>query len=204
MVEHLLLCDEVGPITIVDCDSTYGPLIDWYEQECPCRVIREPNLGNRAAWQHIHERDGFYFESDADLDFTGVPYDMLIVMRDKLMSSPEHIKVGMSLRLDDLPDESPIATRAQAHEANFWKFPTVDGRWYQADIDTTAAVYRGGKGWCGYGPSLRAAPPYMARHPAWYVTPNNMSEEWRHYLQRLKPTGLTWSPILQQKLKDAQ
>ena len=193
MVEQLSRMQAVGRIVIIDCDSTYEPLLAWYESQTVAEVLRRGNLHNHAAWRCGEELAGnspFYFTSDADLDLTGIPDDMLLRMAEQLDADPGLVKAGLSLRIDDLPDGCPLAKAAREHEAKYWTNDKGPG--YLADIDTTAAVYRAGKGWGGYGPSMRLKPPYVARHLLWYVT--DPGDEWSHYLARLSPTGLGWSP----------
>lgn len=195
MVEFLLDCDEVGTVTIVDCESTYPPLIDWYRSACPVTVIFAENLGNHAPWRYIQPDDGYYFASDADFDLTGVPKDFLKLLREGLIEFPEVCKTALSLRIDDLPDDSPVAKKVIAHESQFWR-RRRNGQWFDADVDTTVALYRGRSGWGGYGPALRADNPYTARHLPWYLASDTCTEEWEWYLRHLNPSGLTWGPRL--------
>lgn len=198
MVEHLITCDDVGPITIVDCDSTYQPLLNWYDNECPVQVIRAENLGNQAPWRFL-DTSTDYLVSDADLDLATVPRDFATKLRRALDRFPGLVKAGLSLVIDDLPEESPIRDRVVAHESQFWTKP-LDGEHYDAAVDTTLAMYRAGTGWGGYSPAVRLAPPYAARHVPWYLTPANTSEDWQHYFSRLNPTGIVWGPALATQL----
>lgn len=198
MVEHLITCDDVGPITIVDCDSTYAPLLDWYEHECPVNVIRADNLGNQAGW-HFLDQSTSYIVSDADLDLSRVPRDFARKLQFALDRFPARIKAGLSLAIDDLPEDSPIRDRVVAHESQFWTTP-LDDLHYDAAVDTTLAMYRAGTGWGGYSPAIRLAPPYTARHVPWYLTPASTGEDWQHYFSRLNPTGIVWGPALATEL----
>lgn len=199
MVYQLLTCDEVGQITIVDCDSTYQPLLDWYENECPVNVIRAPNLGHFAPWKYLDQSDGPYFSSDGDFDLTGVPRDFLTRLKETLEKFPNIVKAGLSLSIDDLPDDSPVKAKVIAHESKFWE-NQIDSAHYDAAIDTTLALYRAGTGWGGYSPAIRLAPPYVARHVPWYLTPETTGPDWRHYFSRLDPKGITWGPALADQL----
>lgn len=193
MVERLLQFHRIGQVTIFDCGSTYPPLLDWYER-CPCKVVRAENLGNHGVWSIIDRHASNYFVSDADLDLSGVPDDFLNVLESGLAEFPEVIKAGLSLATDDLPD-TPIARKAAAVESRYWE-DMRSQHWYAANIDTTAAIYRKGCGWRGYSPSIRRAPPYTARHLAWYLT-DPLPEEWQYYASRIPPRSQggtsTWS-----------
>lgn len=204
MVSHLLQCDESGQITIIDCGSTFPPLVEWYASLDNPRVVvrRETNLGNHACWDSgaVHPSGDFYFASDSDLDLTGVPFDFLTVLCDGLIKYPETIKAALSLRLDDLPADAPLTASVLADESKFWTTPIGD-RYYRAEVDTAAAMYRTGTGWGGYGPALRTAEPYAARHLPWYVTPETLSDEWRHYFANAHGRGLRWSPLYKQEFQ---
>jgi len=193
MVEYLSRCDQAGPIIIVDCGSTYPPLLDWYRQHAGDVEIRlETNRGSRAAFEVDGPRGEFYFVSDADLDLAGVPLDCLIRLRDGLQEFGERFtleKVALSLRIDDLPAEAPFTREVLAEQSRQWQ--TRIGNWYLADTDTTAAVYRGGSGWRGYR-SFRLGPPYVARHLPWYLDPHALTEEWQWYFQHLDPAHSSW------------
>lgn len=198
MVDHLQQCADVGEITIVDCGSTYPPLLAWYES-CGVTVRRCENLGPRAAWvgrQHVSE---FYFVSDSDLDLTGVPLDFLQKLREGLERYPDYIKAGLSLRIDDLPADLPLTARVLDVETPYWSKP-LDPDWYDAPIDTTAALYRDAREWMGYGPALRAAPPYCAKHLAWYLRAGAVPPDWQYYFENLKPSEVTWSRALKHSL----
>lgn len=197
MVLHLAQCQQVGRIRLVDCASTFPPLLEWYERQTVAEVIRAENLGPRAIWKYATYASGqFFFASDADLDLTGVPFDCLVRLRQYLFDHPETLKSGLSLRLYDVPEAATLSPHARAIEQKFWEQSTPDNLWYHADIDTTAAMCRGGQGWTGYGPAVRAAPPYTARHLSWYLTPDTITDEWRWYLTHLNPRGIVYSQTL--------
>lgn len=198
MVSHLQQCQEVGEIFIVDCASTYGPLLEWY-QDCPATVIRSENLGPRAPWAHRQHISDYYFVTDGDLDLSGVPTDFLVRLREGLIAHPERIKAGLSLRIDDLPPELPLTAGVIDMEQYYWTHQVGDD-WYDAPIDTTAALYRDEHEWGGYGPALRAKPPYTAKHIAWYLRPGHIPADWRYYLDHLNGAGILWSPRLKNSL----
>lgn len=202
MVADLLTCEGVGDITILDCDSSFPALLDWYEYDLPSgvRVVHMgDNAGCRALWRTDQPRGRPYFASDADLDLSGVPRDFLRVLSVGLESHPSAIKAGLSLRIDDLPRDGYLSAEAKQHERRYW-IEAMSGGWFAADIDTTAAMYRAGSGWGGYGPAIRSAPPYAARHLPWYLTPETLSqsEEWRYYRDHCDQSVSTWCARLPQ------
>jgi hypothetical protein len=173
-------------IIIVDNASTYPPLLEWYVS-APCEVVMlKDNLGPRAPWTSgviSGLTKDVYIVTDPDLDLSGLPANTIAYL-DNGLSKPGVWKVGLSLRLDDLPNTS-IANAAKNWEQRFWGCYTGDG-YYVAPVDTTFALYNrktvpediGGF----INGALRAAPPYSARHLPWYLTPDTVTEEEKHYL----------------------
>lgn len=180
----------VTEIVIVDCGSTFRPLLRWLDDPPPMvRVIRTNNHGPRAPWKYLEWTGEPYAVSDGDLDLSGLPYQSLTILADRLKAQPALAKVGLALRIDDLP-ATVIGDAAQAHEMQFWTRPTSDG-FYSADIDTTFAVYRD-PGWGGYGPAERCG-HLAARHVPWYLSPPYPAD-WQHYFAGLDSKFAThWS-----------
>lgn len=202
MVAKLHECDGVSRIVIVDCGSTYQPLLDWYDGGCSVEVMRIENKGHLAPWGVLTTPDDFYFVSDADFDLSETPKDFLCVLIDGLQRHVSAMKAGLSQRIDDLPDGSPIRQDVLDNEREFWK-TKADEQFYWGRVDTTPAVYRPRQPWLGYGPSLISAPPYSCRHLSWHLTPDALSEEWRYYMEHLDPLGIVWGAKWQQKLRSS-
>jgi hypothetical protein len=200
MVERLLATPGAGPIVIVDNASTYPPLLEWYEEvergawrvgSGRTQIVRlGENRGELAPFvlttHHSPLNTPYFAVSDPDLDLGEVPDDFLDVLISGLERYPERVKAGLSLRIDDLPEDGPFTTEVRRHESRFWQ-QRLDERWYDANVGLTFAVYRGPKrrGGFGYGPALRAAPPYTARHLPWYLTPEAIDDEWRYYFEHV-------------------
>lgn len=183
---------DVEPI-IIDNQSTYPPLLEWYEQ-CPVDIVHmDHNDGPRAAWSGCVDlqRSKYFAVTDPDIDLSGVPKDVMDLLQDGLEHEDVE-KCGVSLRIDDLPDTT-MGIRARTHEAGFW----VDRRdewFFNAEIDTTFALYRSSRPGFVYGPALRTDWPYIARHLPWYITEETATDEDRYYWQHLdKPMYVTWS-----------
>lgn len=207
MAEYLVAnVDGAEPI-ILDNASTYPPLLEWYNgqwyhgHQCPVPVIRsQRNGGPRCLWEdplfrkHLPPEDEFYAVTDSDLDLSGCPYDVLEVLSAGLYLHQELCKCGLSLRIDDIPDEFPHAEQVRSHEKQF-AVDELDDLFFKADIETTFAVYRS---WpCVYGPSARARAPYQAKHVPWYITPKTITEEERYYIQHIPEEfqGPVWSKM---------
>lgn len=172
-------------VSIFDIESTWPPLLEWYEGECPVEVHRyEANLGPRRIWQvdgMIPEND-CYAVTDSDLDLEGCPPDTLAVLQRGLAAHRDVTKVGVSLRLDDIPKEYPIGEAVREWEGKYWETERGEG-FYVAEIATTLAVYRPGTIVNWYGPALRSKPPYTARHVPWYLTSETITDEERYVIE---------------------
>lgn len=215
LLRQIMQLDGVGPGQLIDNASTYPPLLEWFKDPgfWPAwfGIYRWPNSGPRAACRLVNElREQwtklsveYYATTDSDIDLDGVPANVLQVAAEILRTKPEIVKVGLALRLDDLPDTKP-ARLARAAEEKHWQneieihirsfdlalqaCPSVTA--YRADIDTTFAVYRLNPPWDGsYGPSIRLAGRYQARHLPWYHTDTNRPPDYQWYLDHADPTG---------------
>jgi hypothetical protein len=176
--------DGVNPV-IIDNASNYEPLLDWYES-CDFEVIHlRENLGHHAPWKSgIIKQDNakLYIVTDCDLDLTGVPRDVVEILKEPFnwVQPNRIIKSGLALRIDDLPDWQ---TDVINWEKKWWANQVGhDPRFYYACIDTTFAMYEQKTPNdiatrvvnC---PAVRLAGEYQARHTPWYLDCNNMSEE---------------------------
>lgn len=191
MVEYLRTVPNAYVI-IVDNASTYAPLLDWYEH-CGVEVrYQASNLGPRAPWlirDFMMQRFPYYVVTDSDLDLSDVPNDTLEVLHSALIEFPAIVKAGLSLEVCDLPQHLDSTAIIRAWEEKYWQ-RLIDERWWQADVDTTFALYRRGSEWPGIRPALRANRPYTARHLPWYRIP---SDEETYYEQHADPRWATWS-----------
>jgi hypothetical protein len=193
MVEYLQAVPEALPI-IVDNASTYPPLLEWY-QNCPCEVSRlNRNHGPNAPWLMFKRGMGrgsdYYVVTDSDLDLSGVPADLLQMLRNGLTMHPRRIKAGLSLEVRDLPEQFESTTIIRKWEARFWQ-KRVDALWWDANVDTTFALYRVADGVCNnVWPALRADRPYTARHVPWYRLD---SEEERYFDEHADTRWSTWA-----------
>lgn len=196
------LCDQIADLgakpIIIDNASDWQPLLDWYDH-CPYRVVRlTENMGHHAPWRcgiMSEYDDTFYIVTDCDLDLDGIPCDALDVLKEPFGWGLGIVKSGFSLRIDDLPEWQ---SAVKQWESRWWRKPIM-GRWYDALIDTTAAMYQrttpqhiatkvvGVR-------SVRSAPPYTARHAPWYLDGDALDRENQHYYQTANASN-SWKPI---------
>lgn len=186
MAEYLAQIPEIQPI-FVDNASSYPPLLEYYEA-CPFEVIRcAENLGHRVVWvdpaMFESRTDDLYIVTDPDLDLSHVPTDLLVRLEAGLRAHDHVSKAGLSIEIQGIPLDFPKHDQVLEWETPFWNNPIGD-RWYDAPIDTTFAMYSRKKGWPGgFMGAVRAARPYTVRHLPFYLTPANMTDEYRYYME---------------------
>ncbi|HEV8650190.1 MAG TPA: hypothetical protein VG276_12460 [Actinomycetes bacterium] len=185
-----------GPILLVDNDSTYPPLLDYYEQT-PHEVVRlGQNAGPYAPWTSgvVAERFAGQWYASTDPDIVpgeGCPLDALTFFHDVLQRYPAFPKAGFGLKLDDLPDRYRFAAEVRDWERRFWDDVLEPGL-YAAPIDTTFALYRPDVGF-QIDIAIRTGEPYVARHTAWYVDSDDPPEEERWYRAHARPEVNSWN-----------
>lgn len=204
-----ILADQVSRLQdavpiLIDNASDWEPLLEWY-RACPYEVIRlNENVGHHAPWKRVipqgpilQKRFGtdFYVVTDCDLDIEKCPTDTLQVLQEPFAWRRGIVKSGLSLQIDDLPTWQESV---KGWESRWWKKPLTDGRFYDALIDTTFAMYD-----CHtpfriatrvvQASSVRSAPPYVARHIPWYLDGDNLDAENQHYFATSNASN-SWKP----------
>lgn len=187
----------IGQQNIWFCDnaSTYPPLLDYLNSSPHHKLFNEINFGHRGPWLSglVPElgHDSHFIVTDPDVvPCSECPADVLDVFANMLKDHPDIDKIGLSLRIDDLPESYEHAERVRTWESQFWKNVYSPG-YYKADVDTTFAMYRPGENHQN-SKSLRSAPPYVARHLPWYQDSANPSDELTYYLEHADSLVINW------------
>jgi hypothetical protein len=176
-------CDE---IYLVDNDSAYEPLLDWYRRT-PHTVIRlSENFGKWSLWQapgvfDLTKGRRFVYTDPDVIPVGDCPLDALERFSALLDRYRLPHKAGFGLVVDDLPDHYRHKDTVLAAEAPMWQWPLERGVYY-APIDTTFALYREGASWARE--AIRTGPPYVARHDSWYMNFDEPTEEDLFYAER--------------------
>ena len=194
MADFIADAPDVEPI-IVDNNSDYQPLLDYYETTLHEIIRLKFNYGSVGVWHPdnigiLDERglNGGFIVTDPDLRIDHIPGDWLHVLQTGLDRHDFACKSGFSLRIDDLPD-TDIGRQARELETSYW-LNKLDDRYYNAYIDTTFCLCRTR---LHDFPAVRAAPPYDAIHVPWYyeslaaVPPDEL-----YYMQSEKARGSTY------------
>ena len=193
-------------IVILDNDSTYLPLLEWYNSLPEgTEVVRQGNLGPWGFWgcnrQEMQRTP--YVVTDSDLVPSDCcPLDLIARLLSLLMGNPGCGKVGPGLRLDNVPDLSrEFITNGDGKgwegEGVFWKRRHSSDA-FNAPIDTTFAIYNAYSPWIGAGwQNIRTDLPYVVEHTPWYIA-KPFSEEEQYYRDHANNSWshVTWpSPI---------
>jgi hypothetical protein len=167
-------------IYIIDNNSTYEPLHNYYDTE-KLNVFRmNKNVGFLSLWKtdiYKHFISNPYVYTDPDVvPIENCPDNFIEHFHSLLKKYPEIDKVGFGLKLDDIPDHFKLKSEVISHESNFWK-NVAEENVYNAPIDTTFALYRPGRIGGYWLRGMRTGGDYTARHLGWYIDNENPTEE---------------------------
>ncbi|MDH3347174.1 MAG: glycosyltransferase [Desulfobulbaceae bacterium] len=181
-------------IIILDNQSTYPPLLEYYRQNTFCTVIHlGANLGHKALWKsgvYKKIRNGYFCYTDPDLvPVAECPENLVSHLFELLCRYPNVVKVGSGLRISDIPDHYEHKDRVVVWESRYWQNP-VEENVYNADLDTTFAIYRPRTLHNTHFPALRTGEPYVMHHTPWYEDVDRLTEEELFY--RNKSSGISW------------
>lgn len=181
-----LLVAGYSNIYILDNDSTYPPLLEYYKdiEEKVNVIYLKKNLGYKALWKsgilNVLNIQTPYAYTDPDIvPVEECPHDVLKKMVMILRQYPYIKKVGFGLKTDDITFAG--REEALAHEEGRMR-TKVGTKLYFGVIDTTFALYRNYRHYNAYA-TLRLAGECMARHLPWYLDYERMSEEEEYYAQ---------------------
>jgi hypothetical protein len=184
-------------IYVLDNASSYPALLDFYDKISGDVTVIPlgTNAGRLAIWDlNILARlnvTGPYVWTDPDIvPIEECPSNVLEFFWEVLRAFPNKTKVGFGLRIDDLPEHYRFKQKVIAWESQFWT-NRVTPKLYDADIDTTFALYRPGSQF--EMSALRSGFPYLARHHPWYENSERPSDDHKYYVEHAKPGLNNWS-----------
>ena len=178
-------------IVILDNQSTYPPLLEYYKT-CDVKVIRlDKNYGHLALWKsgiyHTYKWNYFVYTDSDVLPIEACPENFLLIFYESLQRYFSLKKVGFSIKIDDLPDHFSFKEKVIEYEKKYWEnhFHAVG---FDAPIDTTFALYKPFTT-LRYGEvytqkAIRMKPPYTIRHFPWYNDSENLNEEELYYIEK--------------------
>lgn len=184
MLKKIKQYEGVGEIVIVDNESTYPPLLDWYDTN-PCKIHRTTNLGHGGPWvSGIVEslKSEYYIVTDSDLGLDDTPNDTILYLLDKLHYL-DIDKIGLGLDWQRVTQGSRYYNHMQGYERNRWQSSRIEQNVaLDVPVDTTFALYKLNHYHIGGASTTH---PYIARHYPWEYTPEeyNRNEEFKYYIE---------------------
>ena len=183
-------------IVLIDNDSKYPPLIKYLNSTDYQVIETMNNVGHTVPWNsqiiRLLSPNDFYVVTDPDVVPVLDSIDVISKLLEVHSKFPNHLKVGLGLNIDDLPDEYILKKEVIEWESQFWK-RILDKGVYEASVDTTFALYKPYTYNYFLSPSLRTGHPYTARHLPWYITSSKPTIEDVFYKSRLDKNVNTWN-----------
>lgn len=182
-----LKCRGYNNIHILDNNSTYPPLLDFYKGTDVNVIYLGKNWGFRAIWDSGVVRDywnSYYVYTDSDMEIAqDCPANFMEYFLNVLDKYPNCFKVGFGIKIDDIPNCFKYKNKVIDHEQQFW-LNEVEHGLYDAPIDTTFALYRPYTGTSSNSKkmNIRTGNPYMIHHLPWYINSEVISEEEKYYI----------------------
>jgi hypothetical protein len=186
-----LVKNECKNIIIIDNNSTYLPLLNYYETiNRFVNIIKmKTNQGHRVFWKNkdLYELygKGYYVITDSDIEpEMNCPKDFLLYFKKILDKNKNVTKVGFSLNISDIPESNKLKSKIIKWEKKFGDCQDENGN-YVSVIDTTFALYRPINQFNinYFYEAVRTKSPYIAKHGGWYINYENLSEEQDYYLK---------------------
>ena len=183
-------------IYIIDNNSSYPPLLEYYKNIKHKIFFLHKNIGYLALWKsgvYKNFNKDFYVYTDSDVvPIEECPDDFMRLFHDALIHNSDVQKAGFSLKIDDLPDYYLHKQDVVQWEKRHFE-KSVSNLFYEAPIDTTFALYRpGAKGRASQLRNFRSKYPYEARHMPWYVDTNKIEAEEKYYIENSN-TSTHWT-----------
>lgn len=178
-------------IVIVDNNSTYPPLLEYYERIKNKVTIKrmDKNYGHLVFWLnkdlYNEYSKGYHIVTDSDiLPNINLPDDYIRQMMVVLDKHNEVTKVGFALRIDDLPEYYSQKKKVIDWESQFWA-NKISENIYKANLDTTFAIYppRYTYLYDNFYNALRMGGNFTARHAGWYIDSENLTDEEKYYFK---------------------
>lgn len=184
-------------IYVLDNDSSYPPLLEYYKTIQAKVIFLKQNVGYRALWEtNVFEqfKNQYYVYSDPDILLqSGCPKDFVYQLYVVLNKYSGKEKVGVALKIDDLPDFYLHKQDAIKNESVYWT-KQLEKDVYDAPVDTTLALYKplafGNAEECE---AIRVGGKLAAQHLTWYLDSNHLSEEELYYKGSIKQNTSVYS-----------
>lgn len=176
-------------IIILDNNSTYPPLLEYYKSLAGDKrlkiIIFNLNLGFKSIWKSgileaMHITTPYVYTDPDVVPIDSCPKNFIQRLLKILKKSPSLIKkVGLGLVYDDITFYDKA--RHQENESHYYDYTDVAKDLYYIQVDTTFALYVNCRHY-NLRFSMRTLGDLMARHLPWYFDYDNLPEDERYYL----------------------
>jgi hypothetical protein len=197
-----LLKNNYSNIIIIDNNSSYLPLLNYFEEIKNMVTIHKlkVNEGHMVFWKNKEifntYSKGYYVITDSDIvPNKNCPSDFLLHFKTILEQHYNLSKVGFSLKIDDIPNSNTNKQKIIDWESKFWEVKDENQN-YIAPIDTTFALYKPNSFHIAnakFYKAIRVKFPYEAIHGGWYVDTANLNEEQSYYYKTANSSS-SWKP----------
>lgn len=184
-------------IFVLDNDSTYPPLLEYYgllERDWRVKIIRfGKNFGYKSLWlsgvlESLKIATPYIYTDPDILPIEDCPKDFVKRLMKILDDNREVLKVGLGLVYDDITffDKDTV----QRTEAKFYNSMRVGDNLHFAQVDTTLALYSNVRHY-SLRFSLRTTGELRAYHLPWYFDYDNLPEDELYYLEHADKNSVT-------------
>ena len=193
-------------IYIIDNNSSYPPLLEFLKNTKYKVYFMKKNYGHKVFWEcgkfNKIIKNQYYVVTDPDvLPVEECPDDFLEIFYKILMNNPSLSKVGFSLKINDIPEHYDLREYVIKWEKHFYdkkyKFENIDI--YDAEIDTTFALYRPNIDMQLYAKGIRTGYPYECRHLPWYKNSKLKTDEDLYYIKTVNKDLSLWAEHLEKE-----
>ena len=184
-------------IILVDNDSAYPPLVEYLKETSYQVIETKKNIGHTVVWKEGMAKTlfpgQFYIVNDPDvIPDKNCPKDVVSYLYSLHKKYEAYQKVGLGLRIDDLPEKYALKAQVLDWEQQFWK-TSLEVNVFDAAVDTTFALYKPYTDFYMLHPSIRTGKPYVAQHLAWYVNSEKINEEEAFYRLHASQDITSWN-----------
>lgn len=183
-----LLDADYHNVVILDNDSTYAPLLDYYgeiDKDSRVKIITlGENFGYKALWnsrvlEYLHIATPYVYTDPDVVPAENCPKDIVRRLYEILNANHEFRKVGLGLVYEDITFYDRDTW--QRREADFYARSYVENGTAYAPVDTTFALYSNTRNY-SLRFALRTVGDWRCRHLPWYFDYDDLPEDERYYL----------------------
>ncbi len=185
-------------IFILDNDSEYPELLQYYKKTTAKVIYLRRNVGYKALWESEFFnviRKGYYVYSDSDLMPNEKSPANLVYRLYQVLSKYTTEKCGPALMISDLPEHYALKQKVLANEKPFWE-KTKEENVFEAPLDTTFALYKpfafGDAEECS---ALRVGGDLILIHRPWYENSANLDEETKYYISKASASSFWYNKV---------